>query len=219
MHRQPAHRLAWHTLHRLYCTQASDPGASEVGRDLPEWQDAPTRTYFASTPRHRSLKESAAMEEGTAPGILKSWDYNFGPDELLSRATRLIEECTVIYDKIGSLKEDEVNFDSVLGVRLTLLIFHSVSTFCVFLPTGLLLMTSCSVKWRPCTGSTAAQIARVESLPFFMCNGDRLPNFCYFRSLRRPSGFLPTRAAIWKCLCTSRRSRNYEMPARKRRVS
>lgn len=55
------------------------------------------------------------MEEGTAPGILKSWDYNFGPDELLSRATRLIEECTVIYDKIGSLKEDEVNFDSVLG--------------------------------------------------------------------------------------------------------
>lgn len=51
----------------------------------------------------------------TAPGILKSWDYNISCEELLQRADHIVNECSVIYDKIGALKEHEVNFDSVLG--------------------------------------------------------------------------------------------------------
>lgn len=51
----------------------------------------------------------------TAPGILRAWDYDMEPKELLSRASRLIDDCRALCDKIGALEGDQVTFDSVLG--------------------------------------------------------------------------------------------------------
>ncbi|XP_042145269.1 thimet oligopeptidase-like [Ixodes scapularis] len=51
----------------------------------------------------------------TAPGILRAWDYDLEPKELLARATRLIEDCRALCDKIGALEGDQIAFDDVLG--------------------------------------------------------------------------------------------------------
>ncbi|KAG0411015.1 hypothetical protein HPB47_011850 [Ixodes persulcatus] len=54
----------------------------------------------------------------TAPGILRAWDYDLEPKELLARATRLIEDCRALCDKIGALEGDQITFDNVLGLTL-----------------------------------------------------------------------------------------------------
>ncbi|KAM7287043.1 thimet oligopeptidase [Ixodes scapularis] len=64
-----------------------------------------------------SAKRTATMEPNktTAPGILRAWDYDLEPKELLARATRLIEDCRALCDKIGALEGDQITFDNVLG--------------------------------------------------------------------------------------------------------
>uniref|UniRef100_A0A0K8RGM0 Putative thimet oligopeptidase n=1 Tax=Ixodes ricinus TaxID=34613 RepID=A0A0K8RGM0_IXORI len=51
----------------------------------------------------------------TAPGILRAWDYDLEPKELLARATCLIEDCRALCDKIGALEGDQITFNNVLG--------------------------------------------------------------------------------------------------------
>ncbi|KAK8761624.1 hypothetical protein V5799_027109, partial [Amblyomma americanum] len=53
-------------------------------------------------------------ENGTAPGVLRAWDFNVTPQELHTRATRIMDEGRKIFDKIGALQGDEITFDSVL---------------------------------------------------------------------------------------------------------
>ncbi|XP_077498788.1 thimet oligopeptidase-like isoform X1 [Amblyomma americanum] len=53
-------------------------------------------------------------ENGTAPGVLRAWDFNVTPQELHTRATRIMDEGRKIFDKVGALQGDEITFDSVL---------------------------------------------------------------------------------------------------------
>uniref|UniRef100_V5H8C2 Putative peptidase m3 thimet oligopeptidase n=1 Tax=Ixodes ricinus TaxID=34613 RepID=V5H8C2_IXORI len=95
------------------CTQIPTAGAVALGIQLREavflFSNLGDITFGES--------ETATMEPNktTAPGILRAWDYDLEPKELLARATRLIEDCRALCDKIGALEGDQVTFDNVLG--------------------------------------------------------------------------------------------------------
>lgn len=65
----------------------------------------------------RSRREQAFSmdtENGTAPGILRAWDFNICPKDLHTRASKIMDECRKICDKVGALQGDEITFESVL---------------------------------------------------------------------------------------------------------
>ncbi|KAL1426771.1 hypothetical protein MTO96_017999 [Rhipicephalus appendiculatus] len=53
-------------------------------------------------------------ERGTAPGVLRAWDFNVTPEDLHTRASKIMDECRKIYDRVGALRADELTFESVL---------------------------------------------------------------------------------------------------------
>ncbi|KAL1426769.1 hypothetical protein MTO96_017997 [Rhipicephalus appendiculatus] len=58
---------------------------------------------------------SMDAEKGTAPGILRAWDFNVSPEDLHTRASKIMDECRKICDKVGALQGDEITFEAVLG--------------------------------------------------------------------------------------------------------
>uniref|UniRef100_A0A023FXA5 Putative thimet oligopeptidase ixodes scapularis thimet oligopeptidase n=1 Tax=Amblyomma parvum TaxID=251391 RepID=A0A023FXA5_AMBPA len=58
---------------------------------------------------------SMDAEKGTAPGLLREWDFNVTPEDLRARATKIMDEGRKIFDRIGALQGDEITFDSVLA--------------------------------------------------------------------------------------------------------
>ncbi|XP_075528899.1 thimet oligopeptidase-like [Dermacentor variabilis] len=80
----------------------------------------PTRCYcdsslalnVARTRREQAF--SMDTENGTAPGILRAWDFDISPEDLHARASKIMDECRKSCDKVGALQGDEITFESVL---------------------------------------------------------------------------------------------------------
>lgn len=68
-----------------------------------------------SSPAVHKREADMDVANGTAPGVLRSWHFNFGPQDLHARASKIMAECQKIYDKIGALEGDAVTFEAVLG--------------------------------------------------------------------------------------------------------
>ncbi|XP_022240182.1 thimet oligopeptidase-like isoform X2 [Limulus polyphemus] len=49
-------------------------------------------------------------------GVRIAWDLTISPNELLTKTELLISQCRKKYDEVGNLKEEDVNFQSVLKV-------------------------------------------------------------------------------------------------------
>lgn len=65
--------------------------------------------------RHRREQAfSMDAENGTAPGILRAWDFDITPEDLHARASKIMDECRKSCDKVGALQGDEITFESVL---------------------------------------------------------------------------------------------------------
>lgn len=80
----------------------------------------PTRCYCDSSLAlnvSRTRREQAFSmdtENGTAPGILRAWDFDISPEDLHARASKIMDECRKLCDKVGALQGDEITFESVL---------------------------------------------------------------------------------------------------------
>lgn len=80
----------------------------------------PARCYCESSlalnvaRRREQATFSMDAENGTAPGILREWDFNISPEDLHTRASKIMDQCRKICDKVGALQGDQITFESVL---------------------------------------------------------------------------------------------------------